>query len=145
MLIPCTECMYFNEIWPFKPCTLPKHVRVELLHREFPVKNLYFPCKGLQWVWKSLDLLLTETVYCSCLFGIPAQNSEIVTIEFWIRILWLKWFVWPLGITGKEFTALTGPVSPNLLPLFWFFCCRYFSFFAQSYSWFVPNLTHIFI
>ena len=33
---------------PFKPCTLPKHVRVEILHREFPVKNLYFPCKGLQ-------------------------------------------------------------------------------------------------
>ena len=35
---------------PFKPCTLPKHVRVEILHREFPVKNLYFPCKGLQCV-----------------------------------------------------------------------------------------------
>ena len=33
---------------PFKSCTLPKHVRVEILHREFPVKNLYFPCKGLQ-------------------------------------------------------------------------------------------------
>ena len=32
----------------FKPCTLPKHVSVELLHREFPVKKLYFPCKGLQ-------------------------------------------------------------------------------------------------
>ena len=29
---------------PFKPCILPKHVRVEILHREFPVKNLYFPC-----------------------------------------------------------------------------------------------------
>ena len=40
--------LYFNEILPFKPCTLPKHVRVELLHREIPVKNLYFPCKGLQ-------------------------------------------------------------------------------------------------
>ena len=40
--------LYFNEILPFKPCTLPKHVRVEILHREFPVKNLYFPCKGLQ-------------------------------------------------------------------------------------------------
>ena len=36
---------------PFKPCTLPKHVRVEILHREFPVKNLYFPCKGLQCVF----------------------------------------------------------------------------------------------
>ena len=35
---------------PFKPCTLPKHVRMEILHREFPVKNLYFPCKGLQCV-----------------------------------------------------------------------------------------------
>ena len=37
---------------PFKPCTLPKHVRVEILHREFPVKNLYFPCKGLQCSFK---------------------------------------------------------------------------------------------
>ena len=33
---------------PFKPYTLSKHVRVEILHREFPVKNLYFPSKGLQ-------------------------------------------------------------------------------------------------
>jgi hypothetical protein len=39
---------------PFKPCTLPKHVRVEILHREFPVKNLYFPCKGLQCLYKQL-------------------------------------------------------------------------------------------
>ena len=45
MLIPCTECMYFNEIWPFKPCTLPKHVRVEILRREFPVKTCTFPVR----------------------------------------------------------------------------------------------------
>jgi hypothetical protein len=55
MLIPVQNVyisLYNNEIWPFKPCTLPKHVRVELVHREIPVKNLYFPCKGLQCVWR---------------------------------------------------------------------------------------------
>ena len=48
MLIPVQNAyisLYFNEIWPFKPCTLPKHVRIELLHRDFPVKNLYFPVR----------------------------------------------------------------------------------------------------
>ena len=43
-IFPCISMKFV----PFKPCTLPKHVRVEILHREFPVKNLYFPCKGLQ-------------------------------------------------------------------------------------------------
>ena len=46
--------LYFNEIWPFKPCTLPKHVRVELLHREIPVKNLYFPVRYCSVITKKL-------------------------------------------------------------------------------------------
>ena len=46
---------------PFKPCTLPKHVRVEILHREFPVKNLYFPCKGLQCAFHFLRLCYHTT------------------------------------------------------------------------------------
>ena len=69
------------KLLPFKPCTLPKHVRVEILNREFPVKNLYFPCKGLQCsyfdyhrvsvqdsflyspcMWLILYVLLNETV-----------------------------------------------------------------------------------
>ena len=29
-------------------CTLPKHVVVEKLHKEIPVKNLYFPLRELQ-------------------------------------------------------------------------------------------------
>ena len=43
-IFPCISMKFA----PFKPCTVPKHVRVELLHREIPVKNLKFPCKGLQ-------------------------------------------------------------------------------------------------
>ena len=48
---------------PFKPCTLPKHVRVEILHREFPVKNLYFPCKGLQ---------------CVCIYLYAIDDSHVI-------------------------------------------------------------------
>ena len=48
---------------PFKPCTLPKHVRVEILHREFPVKNLYFPCKGLQCTTPKYYIRFLKTTY----------------------------------------------------------------------------------
>ena len=51
---------------PFKPCTLLKHVRVEILHREFPVKNLYFPCKGLQ---------------CTNVFTMPTETRKLYQNE----------------------------------------------------------------
>ena len=53
---------------PFKPSKLPKHVGVEILHREFPVKNLYFPCKGLQCS-KELELMrFVELLFSSVAF-----------------------------------------------------------------------------
>ena len=46
MLIPVhVTCIspYFIKIWPFKPCTLTKHVLWVSLYPNFPVKTLYFP------------------------------------------------------------------------------------------------------
>ena len=60
---------------PFKPCTLPKRVRVEILHREFPVKNLYFPCKGLQC---SLRISLEKK---TCLVGIVILKNSILVLK----------------------------------------------------------------
>ena len=57
---------------PFKPCTLPKHVRVEILHREFPVKNLYFPCKGLQCT------IAKSTVKISSIFVAFLENMNFI-------------------------------------------------------------------
>jgi hypothetical protein len=40
-IFPCISMKFA----PFKPCTLPKHVRVEILHREFPEKTCTFPVR----------------------------------------------------------------------------------------------------
>ena len=48
MLIPVQNAyisLYFIKIWPFKPCTLPKHVIGISLYTNFPVKTLYFPVR----------------------------------------------------------------------------------------------------
>ena len=48
MLIPVQNAyisLYFIKIWPFKPCTLTKHVIWISLYPNFPVKTLYFPVR----------------------------------------------------------------------------------------------------
>ena len=48
---------------PFKPCTLPKHVRVELLHREIPLKTCNFPvrdCSVVIPVCSEFEILLSD-------------------------------------------------------------------------------------
>ena len=126
MLIPVQNAyisLYFNEIWPFKPCTLPKHVSVELLHREIPVKNLYFPCKGLQWGlhclqiswhllcaahpyilqksweterWKCLPSLLKTIVKYTCLFLVVLLRHNYVKCPSLVATSPLSfwWVVW---------------------------------------------------
>ena len=54
-----------------------------LLHREFPVKNLYFPCKGLQWNSKIYHVL------CQGWFiRKPAGNLRLWWFRASIRILY---------------------------------------------------------
>ena len=72
---------------PFKPCTLPKHVRVEILHRELPVKNLYFPCKGLQCNITFFKIINPKFKCC------PVIGQIQIWIDFLIAILCVKWAV----------------------------------------------------
>ena len=79
-IFPCISMKFV----PFKPCTLPKHVTVEILHREFPVKNLYFPCKWLQcwFLGNNLSNYVSLSHYRWFDWHMSV-NVQIVNFGFW--------------------------------------------------------------
>ena len=96
LLIPVQNAcisLLLNEIWPFKPCTLPKHVIWISLYANFPVINLYFPVRDCC------------AVSCCGISNFNVSTKATGTKTLWSVLCWL--LLWSfLAINRRKFLQI---------------------------------------